>query len=165
MVNANEIKQGVVIGKPVTDDDVFWMKIGQGVVKDAVGRVEEAAKQLISITSVLQGIYFAAISFSDLKKALVIVDLQGWLQAALFVSPIIIWLISLGFAIRVLVPVARKINYVSPDEMRKKYLEIIEYKYRHMQRAHLALVLGFVPLVFNVFVYLAWIHMPVQPKP
>jgi len=43
---------------------------GRSVSKESIAALEDAAKQLISITSLTQGIYFAAISFSDLKKPL-----------------------------------------------------------------------------------------------
>jgi hypothetical protein len=77
--------------------------------------LEEAAKQLISITSLTQGIYFAAIFFSDLKKVLIVNDWHGLLLVLLFTSPILLWLISLGFAVRVFIPDTYKTNLQSPD--------------------------------------------------
>jgi len=85
-MNHNKKNQGEITGERVTEEDILWLEMGKSVVKDAVHRVEEAAKQLISITSALQAIYFAAISFSDLKKAFVMQDLYGWILVALFVS-------------------------------------------------------------------------------
>ncbi|MGD0951737.1 MAG: hypothetical protein ABR985_04980 [Methanotrichaceae archaeon] len=56
--------------------DRFWLETARSVSKESIGALEDAAKQLISITSLTQGIYFAAISFSDLKKTLVVHDWQ-----------------------------------------------------------------------------------------
>ena len=57
--------------------DRFWLETARSVSKESIAALEDAAKQLISITSLTQGIYFAAISFSDQKKALVVHDLYG----------------------------------------------------------------------------------------
>lgn len=159
-MNHNKKNQDEIIGERVTEEDILWLEMGKSVVKDAVHRVEEAAKQLISITSALQAIYFAAISFSDLKKAFVMQDLYGWILVALFVLPIVIWLISLAFAVNVLVPVRREMIYNSPDNMKNVYLGIINDKYLHLKYAHWALILGFIPLIINVIVYLVWIQVP-----
>ncbi len=70
--------------------DRFWLDAARGAARESIPALEEAAKQLISITSLTQGIYFAAISFSDLKAALVVQDLQGWLLVLLFASPIVL---------------------------------------------------------------------------
>jgi len=119
--------------------------------------LEEAAKQLISITSLTQGIYFAAISFGDLKKALVIHDWQGWLLILLFVSPIVLWLVSLTYAVRVFSPETYKTNLQSPDLAREMLQNIVAYKHKQLRLAHKALLLGFVLLVVNIIAYLGWI--------
>lgn len=148
-------------GKPLTAMDRFWLETGKDAVKVACNKQEEAAKQIISITSVLQGIYFAAISFSDLRNALVAQEAWGGAMiafVAFFVSPTIIWLISLGFAVRVVVPVTRYTSLNSPDLLKKMYQEAIDYKSKYLWRAHMALMLGFVPLVVNIVIYLVWMR-------
>lgn len=155
-------KSPIAIGGGPTDQDSFWLQVGQDATKEAVGRLEEAAKQLITITSLLQGIYFAAISFSDLKKALGGQNFDGYSLfslVALFM-PIFMWLISLGFAIFVLVPVKRLTILNSPDLVRDMYVEAINYKSKYLHYAHLALLLGFVSLIAAIFVYLVLIHVP-----
>jgi hypothetical protein len=137
--------------------DRFWLETARSVSKESISALEEAAKQLISVTSLTQGIYFAAISFSDLKKALVVHDWQGWLLVLLFASPIILWLVSLAFAVRVFSPETYKTNLQSPDLAREMLQEIVAYKHRQLKLAHTALLLGFVLLVVNIIVYLGWI--------
>jgi hypothetical protein len=143
--------------------DRFWLETARSVSKESISALEVAAKQLISITSLTQGIYFAAISFSDLKKALVVHDLQGWLLVFLFASPVILWLISLRFAILVFMPETYKTNLQSPDLAREMLQDIVAYKHRQLKLAHTALLLGFVLLVVNIIVYLGWIPQ-VAPK-
>jgi hypothetical protein len=143
--------------------DRFWLETARNVSKESISALEDAAKQLITITSLTQGIYFAAISFSDLKKALVVHDLQGWMLVLLFASPIILWLISLRFAILVFTPETYKTNLQSPDLAREMIQKIVAYKHSQLKLAHKALLLGFVLLVVNVIVYLGWIPQ-VAPK-
>lgn len=153
MNNHTEIE---VQGEPLTALDRFWLETARGAAKESVGALEQAARQLVGIASLLQGIYFAAISFSDLKKALVVQNAQGWLLVALFISPIVFWLVSLFFAVRVFKPETYRTNLNSPDLARETYQEIVAYKHQQLRRAHAALVLGFVPLVVNIGVYLVW---------
>ena len=143
--------------------DRFWLETARSVSKESISALEDAAKQLITITSLTQGIYFAAISFSDLKKALVVHDWQGWLLVLLFASPIMLWLVSLAYAVRVFAPETYKTNLQSPDLAREMLQDIVAYKHRKLKLAHTALLLGFVLLVVNIIVYLGWIPQ-VAPK-
>ena len=143
--------------------DRFWLETARSVSKESISSLEDAAKQIITITSLTQGIYFAAISFSDLKKALVVHDWQGWLLVLLFASPIMLWLVSLAFAVRVFSPETYKTNLQSPDLAREMLQEIVAYKHSQLKSAHKALLLGFVLLVVNIIVYLGWIPQ-VAPK-
>ena len=169
-----------VQGHPLTALDRFWLDTVRGAVGDSVGVLEAAAKQIITITTLLQAIYFAAISFSDLKEALFLQNLRipnlatsishdhlgevpvqentvGWMLVLLFVLPIVFWLLSLGFAVRVFKPEAYRTNLASPDVARRTYLKIVSYKHRQLQWAHRFLVMGILPLVVSITVYLAWV--------
>ena len=139
--------------------DRFWLDTARSAAKESIAALEEAAKQLITIASLTQGIYFAAISFSDLKKVLLVQDLQGWFLVLLFASPIILWLISLAYAMRVFSPETYKTNLQSPDLAKEMLQQMVAYKHSHLQRAHLALLLGFVLMAVNTVIYLGW--MPV----
>ncbi|MDF0590108.1 hypothetical protein [Candidatus Methanocrinis natronophilus] len=146
-----------VRGGSLTKLDRFWLETARGAAKESVAALEEAAKQLISVTSLLQAIYFAAISFSDLKGALAAEGEIRWALVLLFVLPVVLWLLSLSYAVLVFKPESYRTNLSSPDLARSMYGEIVGYKHRQLQRAHLFLVLGFVPLVVNIVIYLAWI--------
>ena len=136
--------------------DRFWLDTARSAAKESIAALEEAAKQLITIASLTQGIYFAAISFSDLKKVLLVQDLQGWFLVLLFASPIILWLISLAYAMRVFSPETYKTNLQSPDLAKEMLQQMVAYKHSHLQRAHLALLLGFVLMAANIVIYLGW---------
>jgi hypothetical protein len=154
-----------VNGEPVSELDRFWVDVAHGMVKESVSALEGAAKQLISVASLLQGIYFAAISFSDLKKALDVQDNQGWLLVFLFVSPIIPWIISVGLAIRVFKPEFYTTNLQSPYLSRRMYEEIVSYKQRYLRYSYWALLVGFILLAMNIIIYLGCIPILSTPNP
>ncbi|MCX7840731.1 MAG: hypothetical protein N2559_14955 [Anaerolineae bacterium] len=140
--------------QPLTALDRFWLETARGAAKESVGALEDAAKQLIAITSLSQGIYFAAISFGDIKKVLPQFALAWqWTITAALVLPLVCWLVALFFAIRVFVPRVYATNLDSPDLARETYERVAAYKHTQLRRAHLALVLGFVPLIVNIVLF------------
>jgi hypothetical protein len=141
----------------VTDVDRFWLTLGQETLKESISALEGAAKQLISIVSILQGIYFAAISFSNLKQVLVVQSAQGWLLVVVFVLPIALWLASLVFAINVFTPRLYSSNLSSPQMTQETYDKLVKAKHRELRKAHVLLVVGFVPLLVSIVAYLAWV--------
>ena len=158
-------KSGVpeIQGGALTPLDHFWLDAARNVAKESAASLEEAAKQLIGITSLSQGIYFAAISFSDVKKGLAqFSGQQQWMMVAALIVPLLLWIVSLWFAIRVFKPETYKTNLDSPDLAREMYYEVVTYKKKQLQRAYLALVLGFVPLIVNVVLYLIYFPAPTK---
>ena len=141
-------------GEPLTPLDHFWLDTARNAAKESVGALEEAAKQLIAITSLSQGIYFAAISFGDVKKALPQFALaQQWAITFALALPLVCWVVGLGFAILVFKPETYRTNLDSPDLARETYEQVVAYKHKQLRRAHIALVLGFVPLIVNVVLF------------
>jgi hypothetical protein len=131
---------------------------GNPAAPDAIGEpvteLEEAAKQLIAAVTLVEGIYFAAISFSDLRVVMAVQGTEADLRILLFVSPIVLWLACLFFAVRVFTPETYKTNLNSPQLAEQLYQDLVSYKHRNLKRAYWALLAGFVPLVVNVVYYL-----------
>ena len=71
----------------------YWNKVYREGLVNTVKDVKEGARQLVTITSALQGLYFVAISMSDIR--FVIQDAR----ILVFTLPIIPWLVCLGLAI------------------------------------------------------------------
>ena len=69
---------------PSSPERVFWRKAIQEIRKDSIKTVEEAARQLIALITLLSGLYFHAITFSKLPKA------DSSLKL-LFVAPLALW--------------------------------------------------------------------------
>ena len=148
------------IGEPVTDLDEFWLETARGTIKESISSLEEAAKQLISAVTLVEGIYFAAVSFSDLRKVTAVQGTDAWLRVLLFVSPIVIWLICLFFAVRVFTPETYKTNLSSPELAEGVYKEMVGYKHRNLKRAYWALLAGFVTMMIAVVYYLKFLDRP-----
>ena len=145
------------VGEPVTELDEFWLEIARDTVKESISSLEEAAKQLISAVTLVEGIYFATVSFSDLRKVTAVQGTDAWLRVLLFVSPIVIWLICLFFAVRVFTPETYKTNLSSPELAEGVYKEMVGYKHRNLKRAYWALMAGFVMMVVAVVYYLKFV--------
>lgn len=151
---ATELSTIEVQPEPLTALDRFWLETARNAAKESVGALEEAAKQLIAIASLSQGIYFAAISFGDIKKALPQFALAWqWTITGALALPLACWLVALFFAIRVFIPQIYATNLDSPELARDTYQDIAAYKHAQLRRAHLALVLGFAPLIVNAVTF------------
>ena len=56
-----------ITGKPPRQEDVLWKTTILEMAKESISSIEESAKHLIAAASFLEGVYFHAISFADLK--------------------------------------------------------------------------------------------------
>lgn len=136
----------------VTDIDEFWVKTIRDITGESIKRIEEAAKQLIAIVSVLQAIYFAAISFSELKN---LSFHNPW--SFLFICPIAIWIISLSLAVTVFMPRTYSTNLESPSMSEKTFKEMVKFKQRQLWYAYCVLVAGFIVLIISITFYLYYL--------
>jgi hypothetical protein len=67
-----EVDSGVVAEDApfvYSEPNPFWKKNAEKIVGESVSGIEDTAKQFVTITGLLQGIYFHAIAFSDMKGA------------------------------------------------------------------------------------------------
>jgi hypothetical protein len=152
--------QTEIPGAVVSSLDNFWLETARGSVKESIGSLEEAAKQLITAVTLLQGIYFAAISFSDVKKAMDVEGVLGWLRILLFVAPIILWLACLILAVQVFKPETYTTNLSSPDLAKETLMKIVRYKKEKLDQAYLMLLIGFIPLIGAILYYLKYLPKP-----
>ena len=92
-MNEEKIEEGI----PLTPDDEFWITKMKEITADSIKSIEEAGKHIIGMITVMQGIYAAVLAFSGIKE----IPEANILAAIFYVSPILLWLISLFFALRV----------------------------------------------------------------
>jgi len=146
-----------------TNEIKYWLGVKQEAKLEGVKCLEEAAKQVIVTTSLLQGIYFAAISFSDIKKIGNIGDFWFDVFVVLSLVALASWMSSLYFATRVFMPESYKTNtsqsYVDFAEQAREisdaYDRILGYKYSNLRRSFKLLWISFPSLAINILVYLA----------
>jgi hypothetical protein len=138
----------------------FWLETARTAVRESVASLEGAAKQLIGVVTLVEGIYFAAVSFSDLAKVMAVQGQQAWLRILLFISPIVLWLVCLSFAVHVFMPETYKTNLSSPRLAEDFYRKMVSYKHRNLLMAYYALLAGFVLLVAAVVCYLRLLDGP-----
>ncbi len=146
-----------------------WRKISTEAPVQSLTRVEDAAKQLVGLTGVLQGLYFAVFVFSDFKEVISgLFDpvIEG-LALIASLSPVLLWLISLYCATRVFVPRWRSdinLEDMSVDawqRVKKSYEAVVDKKLKWLHRSHVWLI-GSFSVVFLLLLLVAF--LPSQPK-
>jgi len=161
-MNTNDITE--VVGEAPSAEDTFWLEAARGAAKESIGSLEGAAKQLIALAGFLQGLYFAAISFSDFKSALVVRDYISLVAvtgfAELLAIPMLLWLVSLFFAVRVFKPETYRTNLGSPDLAREFYQEVAAFKHRNLRWAYAFFWPSFIFVLINVLIYLIFVPPP-----
>lgn len=125
----------------------FWKQNAEKLVGESISSVEDTAKQFVIITGLLEGIYFHAITFSDVKS------MEGS-SVLIYVAPLVLWLISLIFAVMVLVRKKYGININSSRDSKEKFEKILEGKYQLIRISGLFLILSFVALTIALLEYL-----------
>lgn len=137
----------------------YWQQVGNEAPATALGRVEEAARQLVGLTGGLQGLYFAVFTLGRLGDRIPAALL--WL----FLVPVGLWLASLLCATLVFVPRARAgadLNQVSERawiEIRDTYVGTLAKKLRWLHWGHGLLVGSFLAVALLLGVLVA------QPAP
>ncbi len=125
----------------------FWKKNAEKLVGESISVVEDTAKQFVVVTGLLQGIYFHAIAFSDIKEA-------TWYSVLVYMAPLVLWLLSLIFAVMVLFRKRYEININSTSNSKKVFEDMVKIKYRYIQISGFFLILSFVSLAVAVLRYL-----------
>jgi hypothetical protein len=127
----------------------FWKDTAKGLLGESIKSVEETAKQLIGVTGILEGLYFHAIAYSDLRG-----DLNAG-QFLLYILPLGCWLVSLCLALLVFFPRTYAGNISSWRESKATFEQVVSYKHAMLKGAGLFLALGTVALCAAMGAYLA----------
>ncbi|HII91511.1 MAG TPA: hypothetical protein HA262_04920 [Methanosarcina sp.] len=129
------------------ESNPFWKKNAEKLVGESISAVEDTAKQFVVVTGLLQGIYFHAIAFSDIKEA------EGY-SVLIYLAPLVLWLLSLIFAVIVLFRKKYEININSTSNSKKVFEEMVKIKYRYIRISGFFLILSFVALAVAFLHYL-----------
>lgn len=139
----------------------------------ALTRIEDAAKQMIVVTTGLQGLYVALFVFSTIRTQVMTAPggVLGVLILLLFCTPVVCWLVSPFYATRVFVP------HVQPDvnfnemsasawqKVKDAYGRASEEKLRWLQYSHRWLIASFVLVLLAVMVLIFLPTATTAPTP
>ena len=149
------------VGQKHVDDEIeYWLNVKLQANPEGIKHLEEAAKEVIVITSFLQGLYFAAISFSDLKE--VGDTSNSWFDLFVILSlfAFVSWMSSLYFATRVFIPEYYPAGSNSPELseqallISRAYSKSRDHKYKNLRLSFNLLWISFFPLALNILIYL-----------
>lgn len=127
----------------------FWKDTAKGLLGESIKSIEEAAKQIIGVASILEGLYFHAITYSNIRSSL---DTPLLL---LYISPLVCWLVSLCFAVLVFFPRTYAGNISSWRDSKAAFEQIVKYKHNMLKAAGIFLALGALFLLMAMWAYLA----------
>ncbi|MFN8484638.1 MAG: hypothetical protein U0768_16490 [Anaerolineae bacterium] len=149
--------------KIADDAAASWRKVQNDAPVEAIKRIEDAAKQLITLTGALQGITFAVFAFGNVK------DRISGLWLLPFVVPVLLWLVSMMLATFVFVPRPRDadLNDYSPAawlRLRDAYQRVSREKLRWLHFSQAVLILSFLTVVVLVL-FLAVVPSAPPPAP
>jgi len=143
--------EGQVTDEPpivVPEPNPFWKKNAECLVGGSISAMEDTAKQIIVVSSLLEGLYFHAIAFSDLRG-----ELEGFMLAV-YLSPLALWLASLSLAMLTLSRKDYQININSSSDSKQVFEAIVKNKYYRLKMAEVFLIASFMPLLIAVYYYL-----------
>ena len=106
------------------------------------------AKQIIVVAGLLEGLYFHAITFSNLRGSL------SGSMLWVYLSPLLLWLASLFFAMWTLSPKAHDININSSRDSKETFENIVSEKHLRLMISEALLLASFLPLMIAVYYYL-----------
>jgi hypothetical protein len=132
---------------PSEPDDDFWLEQGRKMVADSLPTVRTAAASLTTAIGVLQGIYLGILGFAKFVP-----EALPLYQKALFIVPLIFWLVALYNCIDVALTKRIDVYMHSPEDIREKSLALAAEKQRSLQRAFWLLTLGLLA-AFGLLMY------------
>lgn len=151
----NDNLQNTYQAENLSSTDEFWLNILRQRANNSIQFLEDTAKQYITITSFSQTVYFAAISFSEVKKSLFLLPANTRFGIIiLLIIPLICWIYSLICATRAFAYKLFNTHLQSPRAAKEFYYEVLNHKSKLLQKGFLSLVVGFIFLIVNVVVYL-----------
>lgn len=148
-----------------------WRKVWNEAPVQAIARVEDAAKQMIVITTGLQGLYLAIFAFSTIRAQVMAAPggILGVLILLLFCLPVGCWLMSLLYATRVFVPrVQPEVNFNEVSEsawqkVKNTYGQVGEKKLRQLHVSHRWLLASFAIVLIAIVCLLFLPGAPTEP--
>ena len=126
----------------------FWRDNAKSMLKGSIESIESTAKQIIVICGILEGIYFHAITYSDIRGYI------GTVEGIFYLAPLFLWLLSILFAVLVFSPKVYHTNIASGRESKETFLQIVTYKHNKLRISQIIFFSSFIFLLIAMGIYL-----------
>jgi hypothetical protein len=137
----------MTLSDPHDREQIYWQEVETKAPYVAIEKCEEAARQLISLTTLLMTVFFGIFSFKDILNLRI-----STLTFVLFIGPIILLLAGLILATQVIMP--RKYPPAVNDDLRSQYIRIRDTKHRFLRYSYTALIASMFVLLVAIVVYM-----------
>lgn len=134
-----------------TDEELkeFWREAGREIVRKSIDTLEEVAKQILAVAGILEGLYFHAITYTDLRG-----KVSGG-ALAIYLTPVVLLLLSIVFSLVVFLPETYQFNIANWRLSKSRFEEISQSKLVAVRLASISLGLAVAALIVAVWKYLA----------
>jgi hypothetical protein len=143
-----------LIGEKLDPDDEKFLSQLEELFKSAISEPVDGAKQVITTNGLLLTVYFVAISFGKFKEMSHENGAAYMFFTCLFCIPVLLFLISTFFALRVYIPVTHYPTILSPLLLLETYQNIINYRYKQLKWAIFSMEFGFLLLLVCFSIYM-----------
>lgn len=126
----------------------FWRDNAKSMLKGSIESIESTAKQIIAICGILEGIYFHAITYSDIRGCI------GTVEGIFYLAPLFLWLLSILFAVLVFSPKVYHTNIASHRESKETFIKIVAYKHGMLKTSQIIFFISFIFLLIAMGLYL-----------
>jgi hypothetical protein len=138
----------------VSQERAFWREQGKALITGSIDAVDSVAKELIAVAGILEGLYFHAIAFGDLRDKTkyppALLDQQVWW----YVLPIGLLLVSLVCALAVFFPKRYQLNIHSSQASQLVFERIASRKLWWVRTSAVFLIAGVVATLITAIIYL-----------
>lgn len=163
-----DLLAGVCAGEPKPNLDPqteknfaenVWLEVQKQALLGSVKKVEEGAKQVITLTTFLGGAYFAAVSFAKLGV------LESPYLRALFIAPLLSWLGAIACAVPAIVPT--RLHQLNLGDALSGKLFLLNYINSNVKLLRCALIfqlLGIAAMMLVLWAVISgWVSYAVEP--
>ena len=131
------------------DIQKFWIEVGKEFTKESVRTIDETARQIITITGFMEGLYFHAITFSDLRGSSI--STSAYIA---YLAPIMLLLLSLLAALSIFLPDRYRMDLRIPKSIEELRKHVIKSKLLLLWISSSLLFLGIISIMVAVLLYL-----------
>ena len=142
----------IIYDSPTSDpEDEFWLQHGRQMITESLGAVRSAANALITALGVIQGFYLGILGFSDF-----IHDQMNVWKKAIFLLPIVFWLISIYLCVNVVMTRKIEVFLHTPEDIKKKSMNFTLDKQNQLRWGFWLLTFGLISAFALFIVRMYW---------